>query len=292
MPLDEFEKLVASTPLESLLGTSKSIDVCLQAMEDSQPLFEERFGPEYSPSYGKLRSILEEIRRAVAGFVRSKGEAEPAAAPAAAASHPTAEPPNEYTPREEGSADESAVQRDEFVPAPQRRPERKITGIVPADLDEATARVAAVAAFWREQDAYNPAPYLMLRGMRWGEVRAQGALDPGLFAPPATDVRVQLKKMLSEGSYAEAIEIAESAMAEPCGRAWLDLQRYVVTACEGQGYSAIAEAIRSQLRAYLRDYPDLLTSTLLDDTPTANAETIAWCKEITAAGEQEAAPVW
>jgi type VI secretion system protein ImpA len=33
------------------------------------------------------------------------------------------------------------------------------------------------------------------------------------------------------------------------------------------------------LRALLTDYPDLMTATLLDDTPTANAETQTWLRE-------------
>ena len=49
-------------------------------------------------------------------------------------------------------------------------------------------------------------------------------------------------------------------MALPCGRAWLDLQRFVVEACValGSDYNAIAIAIRSELRTLLRDLPELL----------------------------------
>ena len=87
------------------------------------------------------------------------------------------------------------------------------------------------------------------------------------------------------------IEIAENAMAEPCGRAWLDLQRYVVTALDNQGYGAISEAIKSELKSLIRDYPDLLTSTLLDDTPTANHETVKWINEFAAPAVEAPAPV-
>jgi type VI secretion system protein ImpA len=132
----------------------------------------------------------------------------------------------------------------------------------------------------------------MLRGMRWGEIRAAEALDPVLFEAPATEVRTSLKRMLSEGSYAEMLEVAENAMAEPCGRAWLDLQRYVVTACDNLGYSAISAAICAELKALLRDFPDLLTSTLLDDTPTANNETLKWIAQFAPSAEAPPAPQW
>ena len=82
----------------------------------------------------------------------------------------------------------------------------------------------------------------MLRGMRWGELRASDTLDPSTFEAPDSETRTSLKRLLMEGSYAEAIEIAETAMASPAGRAWLDLQRYVVTAAEGLGYTAIARS--------------------------------------------------
>src|SRR5260370_40876723 len=71
-------------------------------------------------------------------------------------------------------------------------------------------------------------------------------------------------------------------MAMPCGRGWLDLQRYAVRALDENGYSGIASAIRSELRSLLADLPQLPQWTLADDTPTANPETQAWLKEVAA----------
>src|SRR5260370_35188574 len=68
-------------------------------------------------------------------------------------------------------------------------------------------------------------------------------------------------------------------MAEPCGRGWLDLQRYVVKAAGEWGYSNITKAVISELRALLTDLPQLPYWTLMDDTPTANAETQAWIRD-------------
>ena len=74
-------------------------------------------------------------------------------------------------------------------------------------------------------------------------------------------------------------------MALPCSRAWLDLQRTVVEACEGLGsdYGAIVRAIRSELKALITDIPQLLDATLMDETPVANAETRAWLVSLTQA---------
>jgi type VI secretion system protein ImpA len=119
----------------------------------------------------------------------------------------------------------------------------------------------------------------MLRGLRWGELRAAIELaDPTKLEAPPSDLRRHLKKLFLEKKYEELLEAAESAMALPCGRAWLDMQRFVVEACEamGSGYEAIARAIRSELKALVTDIPQLLDATLMDETPAANAETRAW----------------
>jgi hypothetical protein len=84
-----------------------------------------------------------------------------------------------------------------------------------------------------------------------------------------------------EGSWTEVLEAAEKGMALECGRGWLDLQRYVGRACYelGDYYEPIRRAVISGVRGLLADYPQLAELTMMDDTPTANAETQAWLKE-------------
>jgi hypothetical protein len=97
-------------------------------------------------------------------------------------------------------------------------------------------------------------------------------------------LRQHIKRLAIEGKWEELLEAAENAMSLPCSRGWLDLQRFVVDACVGLGskYAGIAIAIRSELKALLRDLPQLLETNLLDDTPAANSETQAWLKELVA----------
>src|SRR5205085_2851858 len=117
---------------------------------------------------------------------------------------------------------------------------------------------------------------------RWGELRAGGAqIDQMLLAPPPSELRQTLKRLSLEANWAEVLETAETAMGLECGRGWLDLQRYAGRACVelGSYYDPIRGAIVSGLRALLVDYPELPELTMLDDTPTANAETRAWLKE-------------
>jgi type VI secretion system protein ImpA len=277
LPLEEFDKSVNASSKEFYAALLDNLDGSLQIIEESQAPFEEKFG-EFAPSYGKLRESLEEVRRLVNQFLQKKIDAEgPAPEPE------PVEPDPEAPPDEEPQQDET--------PRPKKTA-RRFAGGEPADKDDAAARVAAVAAYLRREDPYSPAPYLMLRGLRWGELRTSGSgiLDLNLFEPPPTETRQSLKRMLNDGQYAEALELAESAMAEPCGRAWLDLQRYVVTALEYQSYTAIAEAIKSELKALVRDFPDLSKSMMLDDTPVANPETVEWIKSFAAEPEAFAPP--
>jgi type VI secretion system protein ImpA len=70
-------------------------------------------------------------------------------------------------------------------------------------------------------------------------------------------------------------------MATPAGRGWLDLQRYAVLAADrlGSGFQLVAAAIRSSLNSLLQDLPSLLDATLMDDSPTASRDTMAWLSE-------------
>src|ERR1019366_9633210 len=118
--------------------------------------------------------------------------------------------------------------------------------------------------------------------------------DPLVLIPPSSEVRQNIKRLSLEANWGEVLEAAEAAMAEPYGRAWLDLQRYVVKAAEEWGYYNISKAVVSELRALLADLPQLPQWTLMDDTPTANAETQTWIRDVVqaapASGTEALAP--
>jgi type VI secretion system protein ImpA len=68
-------------------------------------------------------------------------------------------------------------------------------------------------------------------------------------------------------------------MSTPCGRGWLDLQRYAIRACDELGHTAASKALRSALKAFLVEFPELPAATLSDDTGAANPETVAWLRK-------------
>jgi type VI secretion system protein ImpA len=156
----------------------------------------------------------------------------------------------------------------------------------PVDAADAAGRVIGAARFLRRADPANPASYLLLRALRWGELRADagrngGNPDARLLEAPTTQMRTQLRGLMLDANWEQLIEAAESVMATPVGRGWLDLQRYTLTACQalGEEYAVAARAIRSELRAYLAAIPSLPGMTLMDDMPTATAATQQWLRE-------------
>lgn len=146
----------------------------------------------------------------------------------------------------------------------------------PSDAVDCAARLNSIAQWLRKANPRSPAAHLLLRGFRWGELRALGpVLDPEWLEAPPTDVRQQMRRLAQEEDWAQLLEAGEEAMAQPYGRAWLDLQRYSLMACDelGEEYGLVSHSIVGALRSLLEEYPDLLESTLTDDTPTANAAT-------------------
>ncbi len=275
---EEFDKSFDATPKDWYETRIGECDACLEALSELQSTCESRFG-DAAPGYGKLRTSLEELRQTYNILLNRKRENQPDAA---------AEPAAEAEPEEqEYAAEEPAPVTRKTAPRA-----KKSAGEEPSDKEDAAERVAAVARYLRREDPYSPAPYLLLRGLRFGELRAGGdSPDLSLLAAPPTEVRQALKKLSTDGQWQEVLEAAESAMALPCGRGWLDLQRYCVRACSELGgyYDPIANAVKSMLRGLLADYPQFLEWTLEDDTPTANAETVNWIREQVLVAQAEVA---
>ncbi len=277
---EDIERGFQSTPKAWLKALVAEIDGTLETLQNLDEISQERFA-DAAPSYSRLRGAIEEVQRTARQLLKRRLELEPDVAESAVDapasvtsmdSAPVVVPANVVLPGSVGA---------QLAPQPTSR-------------EDAASRIAAVAKYLRQSDPTSPAPYLMVRGFRWGELRASGrSPDPRLLEAPATPVRTQLKSLLLDGKWDALLEACEGVMATPNGRGWLDLQRYALTACErlGSEFAIVAAAMRGALRSLLTDLPGLLDMTLMDDTPTANAETRAWLKGIVdAEGEQGSIP--
>ena len=243
-----FKALVGD--IEATIGAVKALDAVSQG----------KFA-DVAPSFGRLIETLEDCLRSANSQYKRKLELEP---------DPVAEVPVEsLDSASAGAAATSGVASTGPLAAE------------PTSRDDATGRIVGAARYLRQNDPYNPASYLILRGFRWGELRANGGtVNPKLLEAPATNVRTNLKGLLLDSKWPELLAASENVMGTPQGRGWIDLQRYALTACDelGSDYFPVATAIRAALRGLLTDLPGLLEMTLMDDTPTANVETRAWLR--------------
>jgi type VI secretion system protein ImpA len=256
--LEEIDKGFEATPKTWYKQLVADIDESVGALDELDKIGAERFGSD-APSFSKLRDALADVQGEANQLLAKKLEIDP--------------DPIEPEPIEEESGSV----------APAKPGSAASLSAEPSSREDAASHIAAAARYLQREDPTNPASYLMVRGFRWGELRALGGeVDPRALAAPATNVRTSLKGLLLDAKWPELLAACESVMATPHGRGWLDLQRYVLTALEALGaeYEYVASAIRGALVGLLRDLPELPQLTLMDDTPTANAETRAWLREV------------
>lgn len=263
---EDFDTAVVATPKSFYAGLDSSLDSSLETLETLQQFCEEKYGDD-GPSFSRLRTAIEEVRQVVGALLNEKRKTEPDEGAESA---------------EDESAEEFVAEQGDAVVAAQSTPRKgKSLAAEPADWDDAVSRVNACAEFMRTQNAYSPVPYLLQMAVRWGELREQGSSPSYDFlVAPKTAVRQTLKRLAAESNWEELLTTALAAAGAPCGRAWLDVQRYLWTASYNGGYQTLADTVVASVRALLHDVPELRNWTLDDDTPTANPETQAWLDEM------------
>ena len=275
---EDFDKAFAATPkpwVKQVVADLKNAREILAALEQ---LCGDKFG-DSAPNYIPLRNTLEEIDRVAQQLLAKKLETDPDPVEAAAADAGS------------GAGDAGA---SSGASAAGGGGGGRALAAEPVDANDAANRVVGAARFLRKSDPANPASYLLLRALRWGEVRAQGGnVDPRVLDAPTSQARTQLKTLMLDQDWPGLLEAAETVMGTPAGRGWLDLQRYVLNACAGMGndFEFVTRAIRSELRLLLVDVPGLAEMSLMDDLPTAGPSTLSWLKSeglLTAAEEGDA----
>lgn len=141
------------------------------------------------------------------------------------------------------------------------------------------AAVASAAKVLREADPTSPVAYLLVRGLRWGEIRkGPGGIEPQLLEPPTSEDRRRLRGLFLEEKWEELLSASEEVMSSEAGRGWLDLQRYSILAADklGKEYGPVARALRGALKTVLEDLPALAAATLMDDSSSASSDTSTW----------------
>jgi type VI secretion system protein ImpA len=264
---EQFDKDFEATPKATYKKLEAEGNQTLEVLAELDTLCNEKFG-NFAPSFLPLRKAVEEINNVVHILLLKKLEKEP--------------DPVEVEPIEEAPAEEQV----DGQPAPPGSPSSaaaldfsSLSGGAIGSGDQAVLHILAAAQYLRKHSPNSPVPYLLLRALRWGEVRASGTIDN--LPAPASETRVQLKNSAAGNDWKRVLDTAEGAMSTPCGRGWLDLQRYAVRACDELGFAQAAKSLRVELKAFLTEFPQLANAMLSDDTGTANPETIAWLKKET-----------
>jgi type VI secretion system protein ImpA len=263
IPPEDIERGFANTPKQWYRSLVSDMDASLQLLRELDEFCNERFIDP--PSFSTLDASLNSVRQVAGQLLARKLELEP-----------DSEPGGGVLPTE--SADAPIVAEHAVV----RTEPTAVVSAGPRTAEEAAAWAGAAARMLREASPTAPAPYLLIRGLRWGELRsADGSIDPRLLAAPPSEVRTRMRGLLLDNAWPQLLHAAEDATARPYGRGWLDLQRYTLTAIAGLGveYEAVDRAIRGALRTLLTDLPSLPAQTLMDDSPTANAETLQWLRD-------------
>lgn len=265
--IEEFDKAFADTPKAFVKQLASDVAATIESLKALDDFSRDKFG-DAAPSFIKLRDVLQEEQRVVGQLLAKKLEQDPdpvEAAPAAADAA-TGAPLG-------GTSDGPRVLSAE-----------------PVDRNDAASRVISAARFLRRTEPLSPSSYLMLRALRWGELRAAGSNpDPKLLEAPTTQMRTQLRGLMLDSAWDQLLEMAETVMGTAVGRGWLDLQRYTLTACQalGEDFAIVASAIRGELRALLGAIPSLPSMPLMDDMPTATGPTLQWLRDEKIIGGEE-----
>lgn len=268
---EDFDKSFNATPKAWYVQMEASIHSALENVDELQVFCEGRYG-EDGPAFGKLRTSLEEVGQVVTGLLNEKRKTEPDE-PSADESAEAAEPEPEAATEGEAAAEGGG--------ATARPRAGKTQTLEPADKDDAFARVQACANFLQKEIPASPVAYMLQAALRFAETLEAGHAPAWDFlTPPPTEKRQNLKRLAAESNWSELLAEAIAAAGEPCGRGWLDVQRYIWRASYENSYTAITAAVVAMLQGLLKEVPAIPTWTMSDDTPTANPETQKWLEEM------------
>lgn len=271
---------------------------CLNAAERAAELAGNALGLGY-PILRELREALKEHERALPQPpapppVQVQAAPPPAAQPVAMAPPPHAPAPS-VVPAAAPSPPPAATPA---APAPAPAP------VDPAQLsrdaleDQLASLVVQLASQLRADSLTEPAPYWMLRALRWAnhdllrpESIAEVLANKGRSQLPLPQGHARLMKDLSQrmaaGQHADVVSECEDLFA--LNPLWLDLQRFIAKGLEALGAEQARAAVKGQLALLLRLCPQIaeLRFSDRDATPFADSETRSWLEGERSTGEAQ-----
>ena len=279
MTAEDLQKSIEETPKAFYVENEGYLITSFELLEQLNEYQQEKYGDDY-PSLSRLKSAVEALRYIVSGILTEKRKTDP---------DPIIEEAPELEPEPEPEPEPISISEAEPEPAwveepvavvaastPTAVPSRKPAARALDSMEGAYEQVLLAAQFLHTQDAASPIPYLLCSALRLGETRAANLNDMSFPVAPPTETRQALRRLAGEGNWDELMTLALRTLTEPCGRVWLDLQRYIWRAAQESWKPQIKLAVAATVRELLTDLPDLRNLVMDDDTPAANAETQQW----------------
>jgi len=270
---EDLQKSIEGTPKAFYVETEALLEKSLQVLSELDEYQQEKYGDDY-PSMSRLKSGIDDVKKIITSVLVEKRKTEPDAVAADEEPEPEEDERDSFSRYDERAAEEEEVEEE----APARKASKRKSAPVGVPTDEASAyeQIAAAAEFLRTLNTASPVPYLLCSSLRLGETRGADLSDSSYPVAPPTETRQALRRLANEGNWDELAQLCLKTMTEPCGRVWLDLQRYAWRAASENWHASQAKAIAGTVRALLTDHPEIRGMTMDDDTPAANAETQQW----------------
>jgi type VI secretion system protein VasJ len=138
-----------------------------------------------------------------------------------------------------------------------------------------------MATWLRDQEnGYLPSVRLV-RSIRWDtlhEVPPADAASHTRLAPPRSELRQQMKRLVLQKQWHELLERVEGAFMEGVNHLWFDLQYFQHVALDhvGAPYNAWRELLRADFALFLERLPGIERLTFDDGIPFADDTTLEW----------------
>jgi type VI secretion system protein ImpA len=266
-PEDMLRSIVDDTKWPFYQEMADDIRQASDAAVSLQKTCNERFVTGDCPSLGDLMEELERVRLTIEDVQRQKMKY-------GAAEKPVEQPPAPVP----TLAPVAEVKHLPAIDPPQNVPEPTPVPTSSVPISPGPQSVFVLAADLRRQDASSPVAYMLVRSWQFGPILAKGSVDEETLEPPGTELKTALRRALLKSDWHEVLCQTEQAMEASCGAWWLDIQRYSTQACKELGYEGAANGIRGMTATYVRSLPNLMYAVMLDGSPTATADTLAWIR--------------
>jgi type VI secretion system protein VasJ len=155
------------------------------------------------------------------------------------------------------------------------------------NIADAKEIISKASAFIYEKDEKDPLSFRIRRMQIWTEKPDADQSHKTLIPPPQNyaDFRSEIQEKLKNKEWVYVIARCEEKFRQE-DYFWLDLQRYIeLAASSGEGFKAVAEAIRLEMAGLLARMPGIEKLRFSDEkTPFADAETQKWLAQLAKPG--------